>query len=169
MKIINRNSMKKYEKRTMEQISKKQIWNYNQNLPDLVVDDLISELNIEDNENNRDKIYSILLKRGVNKWLMVRKLLIRLKKLYQEDIKKCQNDLNEAKRSEDYTRYSNLKIKIRLLYKIREQLKLLCQSPRWVIWNQKEIGLIDTIGIPTNTATNWVNLYELLMDHKFEC
>ena len=169
MKIINRNSMEKYERRTMEQIDKKRIWNYDQNIPDLVVDDLIAELDIEDTDKNRDIIYSILLKRGINKWLMVRKLLIRLKKLYKEDIKKCQNDLNLAKKSKNWNEYSKIKIKIKILYKIREQLKLLCQSPRWVIWNERKLGLIDTIGMPTNTAVNWFTFYNSLIDHKFEC
>ena len=153
----------------MEQIDKKRIWNYDQNIPDLVVDDLIAELDIEDTDKNRDIIYSILLKRGINKWLMVRKLLIRLKKLYKEDIKKCQNDLNLAKKSKNWNEYSKIKIKIKILYKIREQLKLLCQSPRWVIWNERKLGLIDTIGMPTKTAVNWFKLYDSLMDHKFEC
>ena len=160
--------MEKYEKQAMKQIDKKQIWNYDQNIPDLIVDDLISELNIKDNEKNRNIIYSVLLKRGVNKWLMVRKLLIRLKKLYQEDIKKCQKDLNEAKISENWNEHSNLKSKIKLLDKIREQLKLLCQSPRWVIWNQREIGLVDTIGMTKNDANNWHSLYDYLTVHKFE-
>ena len=67
MKIINRESVQEYEKRTIEYVEKSQIWNCDQNIPDLVVDDLINDLDIIDNTKNWDIIYSILLKRGINK------------------------------------------------------------------------------------------------------
>ena len=167
MKIINRETMEEYKKHTIEHIEKSQIWYYDQKIPDLVVDDLINNLDIKDNIKNRDIIYSILLKRGINKWLMVRKLLIRLKKFYQKDIINCQNEIGEAKKSENWKRLSNLKEKIKLLYKIRSELKILCQSPRWVIRNQREVGLVDTVGMLKNEANNWYQLYKRLTDHRF--
>ena len=51
------------------------IWNFAQNKPSLIVEDIAKEYpNID-----QDFIYEVLLKRGVFKWLSVRRELIKLK------------------------------------------------------------------------------------------
>ena len=109
----------KYDEIYQKYVIKKNIWSYKQNYPEIVVEDILNIihpllikyhgydcLKLVDMEMElyRDKIYAILLKRGINKWLAVRKLLIRLKKLYVEHIKMAEQKMLEAKKNKDWKR-----------------------------------------------------------------
>ena len=128
----------------------KEIESMRQNYPELVVEDMIrypmalmrffpTSVSDEDmarcEEHYRDGIYRILLKRGVNKWLFVRKLLIRYKKWVQSEIRKLE-------REGDYKNDDYLRGKLDTLREVRKDLKTMCTMPRFVVWNYKEPGFI---------------------------
>ncbi|MCK4258069.1 MAG: hypothetical protein KAX49_03775 [Halanaerobiales bacterium] len=207
--IVNKEISKEYDKITSELIDKKKIYNYKQNVPEYIVEDILKEidlllelkavdLNSYDYdmdidgtykklvEEYRNKFYSILVKRGVTKWLLVRKLLIRLKKKYSEKAKALQNVINYNRKlyrknssydmgTRTYYRKSNLSSKefwkmqgeLKAYSKIREELYLLCNSPRWVIWNWKGIGLIDFVGMKHSLKKRWIKFYNELRELRF--
>lgn len=191
-RIVLWHKSKEHDKITEELVDKKRIYCEKQNYPELVVEDIIELIRPfiefletdkqqeEAEEGIRNGIYAILLKRGVNKWLFVRKLLIRLKKEYQQKIKKISRILQEDKKryksgeiSPLYDALSNkeywkLKGELKAYIKIREELKLLCFTPRWVIWNWKKVGLVDMVGVQRSKARRWKKLFEELTRRKFK-
>lgn len=190
-KIILWDKSKEHDEITEALLNKKIIYNEKQNYPELVVEDIIEliepltgflttqkqQKEVED--DLRNEIYAILLNRGVNKWLFVRKLLIRLKKKYQQKIKNTtiilQHDKDRYKSgdiSSLYDALSNkeywkLKGEMKAYTKIREELKLLCDTPRWVVWNYKKVGLIDVVGVQRSKVKKWMKLFDELMNVKF--
>lgn len=191
-KIVLWDKSQEHDKITEELVDKKRIYSEKQNYPELVVEDIIelirpfieflatNKQQEEAEEDMRNKIYAILLKRGVNKWLFVRKMLVRLKKKYQQKIKDITQTLQEDKeryKSGDipqlYDSLSNkeywkLKGELKAYMKIREELKLLCFTPRWVVWCYKKVGLIDMTGVQRNKAKKWRKLFDELVNLKFE-
>lgn len=102
----------------MEDINKKNMWMFAQNKPSLVVEDIVERYPGVD----RDFLYEVLLKRGVFKWLSVRRDLIRLKNKWKEII--AAN--NERKKD------LRLKGAINQLIACKEQVRKLCHSERFV-------------------------------------
>jgi len=102
----------------MEHIDRKNIWCYRQNKPSLVVGDIIKEYpNI-----NPDFIYFVLLKRGIFKWLSIRRKLIKLKNTWKEDIR----FLNEKPYRTDKE-----KGVLSTLIRCRKEIRILCHDDRW--------------------------------------
>ena len=99
-------------------LDKSSIWNEKQNKPSLVVKDL-KEIypNIEE-----DIVYEILLRRGVFKWLSVRRDLIKLKNIWKEEI----IELNQKKKTKKEIGY------LKALENTRKQIRKLCHSDRFV-------------------------------------
>ncbi|NMC58060.1 MAG: hypothetical protein GYA51_01495 [Candidatus Methanofastidiosa archaeon] len=110
--------IKKYAIR--EGINPKTINQVKQNHPELVVQDLKEEFNLSKDECNY--VRWVLLKRGVNKWLYARRLIIdlkhQMKKLVQE---------NES------TDKSKKQLKKEML-KSYERLQNIAKMSRWVTW-----------------------------------
>ena len=164
----------KYDEITQQYVSKETIWNESQNYPDLIVDDILSLIDdyyyiTTEREELRNRLYAILLKRGVNKWLMVRKLLIRLKKIYQYKVKELQRELEKAKqKNTNHCDIALLKKEMTCYSDIRRDLSTLCSSPRWVIWNGKCYGLVDTIGLKQGDERKFIKLHDMLIKTKFE-
>lgn len=96
--------------------SKKTIWNFAQNKPTLVVQDIVKEYPDIDPEF----IYEVLLKRGVFKWLAVRRDLIKLKDIWREEVR----NLNRKKTKEEKGYY-------KALLMCRAQIRTLCHSERF--------------------------------------
>lgn len=93
-------------------MNERTIWNERQNHPELVVQDCILEFGL--NDNQAEKLRFILMRRGVNKWLMARVYFIRLKHEVKAIMKKNPSDKN--------LRY------------IQEKMQNIARSPRWVEW-----------------------------------
>ena len=114
----------------IEKCDSKNIWNFAQNKPSLVVKDIIALYP----EVNPDDIYEILLRRGVFKWLSVRRDLIKLKNIWKEEITK----LNRRKTKEEKGYY-------KALIKCRKEIRSFCHSDRWrapdMYLSQKERGM----------------------------
>ena len=144
---------------------------WKQDFPELVVEDILTvwdRLNRKDENWRRDWLYGDLLKRGVNKWLFVRYMLIRYKKLVAEW-------RNEAYKK--WEQWGRLRTKWSPLYwsgywrgyydamqRVRADLKTLCCSPRYIVWNGSKPGFAVDVKI----SRGWLSLIQSLYDVKFE-
>jgi len=95
------------------------IWNSQQNHPELVVQDAKEAFNLS--ESQCDELRFILMNRGVNKWLYARLLFIDLKHDVKELLK-----ASEPK-SERY----------QLLQTINERMQNIAKMQRWVEWGTR--------------------------------
>lgn len=96
--------------------TKKTIWNFAQNKPSLIVDDIVKKYPMVE----REFVYEVLLKRGVFKWLSVRRDLIKLKNKWKDEIR----ELNRKKNQRDKGYYHSL-------LSCRKAIRKLCHSDRW--------------------------------------
>lgn len=112
------------------EVSLKTIWNFRQNHPELVVRDLKEHLQLD--EEQCDLVRKVLLARGINKWLKVRRDLIAFKKQLKHRLKAVDAErANHPKRS---PRHRELTAELKVLMETRGILKSLCMTNRWQIW-----------------------------------
>ena len=97
--------------------TKSNIWEYKQNKPSLIIKDIVEKYPDIDEEF----LYEVLLKRGVFKWLAVRRDLIKLKEKWREEIR----DLNEKSKTQKEKGILNT------LVRCRQEIRKLCHSERW--------------------------------------
>jgi len=98
-------------------MNNKTIWMEKQNKPTLIVKDIINKYpNIDENF-----IYEVLLKRGVFKWLSVRRDLIKYKDILKDKIR----NLNRKKNNKE-------KGYLKGLEECRKNIRAMCHSDRWV-------------------------------------
>ena len=110
--------------------SRRTIWNFRQNHPELVIRDLREYLGLS--EEDLDFVRTVLLARGINKWLKVRRDLIAYKKQLRHDIKRVEAD--RCALPKGHPRRRGLLEKSKALQSVRATLKTLCQTDRWQIW-----------------------------------
>jgi len=108
------------------------IWNFRQNNPELVVKDLARALHL--NEMQKEIVRTILLARGVNKWLKVRRDLIAYKHQLKQRIKSVQTERLQLKRQGKTQRAASLKESLKILEEVRASLRAMCHSDRFVEW-----------------------------------
>ena len=147
--------------------SPENIWNYKQNHPELVIKDL-------QNYNIPPYVQYIvrqsMLCRGINKGLKVRRDLIDYKKIIKHQIKQLMIEIPILKKElkdkyvstfqvekgeksiQDFMEYKNVTVqylnkkdRLKLLQEIRSDLKNLCRTDRWQIWEGKNIRDMNTI------------------------
>jgi hypothetical protein len=95
---------------------KENIWQFEQNKPSLIVDDIVAKYPQVD----PDFIYETLLKRGVFKWLAVRRDLIKLKNTWRDEVSR----LNRKKTIKEKGYHA-------ALIKCRAEIRKLCHSERF--------------------------------------
>jgi len=98
-------------------MNSKTIWMEKQNKPTYVVEDIKKKYFFI----SRDFIYKTLLRRGVFKWLSVRRDLIKLKDKWKGEVRK----LNRKKTEKE-------KGYLHALEKCRKEIRKLCRSERWI-------------------------------------
>ena len=112
-------------------MNSKTIWNERQNKPTLVVRDICNHLWVESGvvfAHLESDIYEILLRRGVFKWLFVRRQIIKLKNAWRDRLTVC---YNQPKTTSAYdTGYKRGYQKA--LEECRAEVRALCHSDRWV-------------------------------------
>ena len=121
---------------TYPDLTPRTIWNFRQNHPELVVRDLRDYLGLD--EAACAFVRRVLLARGVNKWLKVRRDLIAYKKQLKHELK-----ATDAERlaSKGTPRYRELTERLKLLQRVRGDLKALCMTDRWQVWpHDRPIG-----------------------------
>lgn len=102
-------------------ITKKNIWHYKQNKPTFIVKDIKEKYP----QISEDFIYEVLLKRGVFKWLNVRRELIKLKIIWKKELTLL---MSKQSKKKEFKRSG----KIIILNKCKEEIKKLCHSERFV-------------------------------------
>lgn len=100
----------------MNAITRNNIWHYEQNKPTLVVNDITERYP----EVDPDFVYEVLLKRGVFKWLAVRRMLIKLKDKWKGQINRLQARKNPKEKGF-----------LAALEQCRKEVRSLCHSDRW--------------------------------------
>jgi len=177
---------KYYEKYLDQKLFPNEQWQWKQNYPELVVEDLVEIFGTSlydwwSEEDIRDIGYAELLKRGVNKWLFVRYMLIRYKKLvadwrngaWDRYIRwKSLYDMAYPRRFEmsanEWGRINYMKGYWKGYYdamrKVRADLKTLCCSPRYVVWNGSRPGFV----VDKKVSKGWLRLIQELYDVRFE-
>jgi hypothetical protein len=96
-----------------------------QNKPSLVVDDLAGHVSAE-------LVYESLCRRGVFKWLAVRRRLIRLKNVWKERIREIyERELPGTQRGT--VERARLMGELKALEACRAQVRKLCHSPRYQV------------------------------------
>lgn len=97
-----------------------------QNKTSLIVDDLTDLLG----RHNRQVIDDILKNRGVKKWFLVRRLIIKLKDRWKAKINTLELMKKYAKKHGNYKEYLMLKGYQKCLIDCRQQIRALCNIPR---------------------------------------
>lgn len=108
-------------------VDRKNIWNFKQNKPSLVVKDICLLYPLVEEEI----IYKILLSRGIFKWLSVRRKLIVLKNIWKSKINKSLEDQRVAKSLYMDNAISYQKGYRKALEECRAEIRALCHSDRW--------------------------------------
>jgi hypothetical protein len=122
--------------------TRKNIWNFRQNKPTYIVKDLWQYIDpdaVDCLPGNYDRparlIYEVLLKRGVFKWLAVRRDLIKLKNVWKDRIAGSLVTTTHLKKNEDTPRTRYLlayeKGYRRAIEQCRAEVRALCHSDRW--------------------------------------
>lgn len=101
------------------------IWNIEQNKPSLVAEDL-EEFGVPAHIT-----HSVLLARGVYKWLSVRRQIIKLKNVWKARIVETLAKLKEAKRSHNDYEVGYLRGYLKAYEECRSEVRALCHSERW--------------------------------------
>jgi hypothetical protein len=108
-------------------IDEKNIWQFKQNKPTLIVKDIKEKYP----EIDEDFIYHVLLKRGVFKWLAVRRDLIKLKSLWLGMIPELIKCKKHYKYWNEFRDYSEAKGYQKCLEKCIKEIRKLCHSDRF--------------------------------------
>ncbi len=108
-------------------VTKDNIWNFAQNKPTQVVQDICERYP----EVDPDFVYKILLKRGVFKWLAVRRDLIKLKHVWKKEINELHTILTEAGLNKEKYKFRRETGAIKALNRCRQAVRKLCHSERW--------------------------------------
>jgi hypothetical protein len=119
---------------TIDEVCEDNIWQYRQNKPSRIVDDM------EKYGIPRETGYKILLGRGVCKWLNVRRKLIKLKNAWKEDVNKTIEDIKIAKKGDNPIYLGRLRGRLETLQSCRKQIRELCKSDRWAMPDYDERG-----------------------------
>lgn len=112
-----------------QELTRETIWMFKQNKPSLVIRDVCS-LPVE--KIVPREIENILLKRGVNKWLTNRREFIKLKNRMKLDITRTLAAMQTAKQEKRWHHRQYLRGQLSILVCIREDLRTICKSERWV-------------------------------------
>ena len=109
----------------MKNINKATLWQERQNKPSLVAQDLcqygVSE----------ETVYDVLLRRGIFKWLAVRRKLIRLKDKWRKEITWTIENIRLAKKQGSREALYWHRGYLKALEDCRKAIRELCHSDRW--------------------------------------
>jgi hypothetical protein len=119
-------------------VSEKNIWSFRQNNPELVIQDAAKYLALS--SQDQETLRTILLARGINKWLKVRRDIIAYKGLVKIRIKELIEEIKIEKaklqgdRTTPHHKLISLRSELKALEDVRRNLRQMCHSERMVIW-----------------------------------
>jgi hypothetical protein len=102
-------------------LNSKNIWQFEQNKPTLVVKDLESYA-------PPDVVYRSLLTRGVFKWLSARRKIIKLKNIWKS---KISDSIEQQKKTTNPGEKMYLRGYRKALEDCRKEVRRICHGPRW--------------------------------------
>ncbi len=142
-------------------VSRENIWEYSQNKPALIIEDMARVFDLG-TKNQRQKIYKILMARGVNKWFRCRSEIIHLKNAMKTQVREIQAELTHLhaqlkpheilknldrdkpedlviikKRNELHKRIGYLRGYLAAKTENGAIIRKICHSQRWVDWRYK--------------------------------
>ena len=127
--------------------------NERQNHPELIVRDLQPYV-------SPNLMRETLKRRGINKWLRVRRLLIQLKARWKEEIKEIDSQKAQAKGNGNMKQYLKLVGYQDCLVNCRQQVRALCHSPRDIDFPKSPhdfgISCILPSNFPTKPHKRWL-------------
>lgn len=100
-------------------LNERTIQSFRQNIPELIVRDCIKEFNLDDEQ--AEKLRVILMARGVNKWMFIRREFLRLKHQVKEMLKNKEGMYGERRIH-------------RMIERIYVKMQNMAKTPRWVEW-----------------------------------
>jgi hypothetical protein len=109
----------------IENMDRSNIWMIEQNKPSLVADDLVIY------DVPRNVVHTILLARGVYKWLSVRRKLIKLKDGWKTRVSIESEEIKKAKKDGGGYEFWYHKGYLKALEDCRRDVRELCHSDRW--------------------------------------
>ena len=110
-------------------ITPQTIYNFRQDNPELIIKDAQEYLGL--NEIQCEILRKILLARGVNKWLKVRRDLIAYKKQIKHEVRAI-----VELRQTSYEAKKQFLPLLKFAESVRRTLRQLCKTNRWQIWPQ---------------------------------
>lgn len=151
---------------TFMQAAPENIWSYEQNNPNLVVEDLVNYYPDIDPK----VVMNSLMARGVTKWLKVRRDLIAHKKSLKHEVKRLLKEMQDLKKEltakyctvkqvengektpfelsmyyQVLINFRSLKGQLAFTMKERATLKALCMTERWQDWTGKSVEDMNTL------------------------
>ena len=148
-------------------------WQWRQNLPELVVEDVLNFIRSNDvtkmsDDEIRTKLRAILLYRGVNKWLFIRSMFIRLKKVFKTKMKKAEKVINSFENPPEAPNdvkkyYYNLGYYHAMSY-ARGVSKGLASFYRYVVWDRKKPVAV----VSRKISRGYISLIKGLINEKFD-
>jgi len=136
----------------------KNIEGFEQNNPQLVIDDLREYIDPK-------LVEASLMRRGVNKWLRVRRLLIQLKHRWLERIDFLEEEAQHRKAAGKFNQARTLRGRRAELIDCRQQVRSLCHSPRlfaWTALSTQDIRLPDDF--PQRPHKRWFRQKDGLLE-----
>lgn len=103
----------------------KSINNIRQNKVKYVISDLMDAFNLH--PGDEEIIRQILLRRGINKWLTCRRMIIRLKDEWKSEITMLQDEMSCTSGGDK----SRLRGHLKALVGARQDLRKICHLSRW--------------------------------------
>ena len=107
-------------------VQKSNIWQFRQNKSRHIVRDLDAIAGVPP-----DISRLILKARGVDKWFLARRKLIKLKDKIKREIHETRLAIVQSKKDRDFRRRHYLRGRITALNETRQAIRDICHSPRW--------------------------------------
>lgn len=122
-------------------VTKENIWEYAQNKPSLIADDLARLYGVP-----RADSLKILMARGVFKWLNVRRNIIAAKDRWKKEITWIIELIKHCKKEHDIKTLYYLRGYLRAMEDTRKEIRAMCHSERWSCpdFDQKSLCAIES-------------------------
>lgn len=114
----------------IDDINETNIWSCRENNPELIIEDCRSEFNMT--EEQLDKLRKILIIRGVGKWMLGRRLFIKLKHLVKERLKEEHESYKIEKEMKITVCALTRKQLVCFLSELNQEMQHIAKLPRWV-------------------------------------
>ena len=121
-------------------------------------DDIVHDLGTDPNYT-----YAVLIKRGVTKWLLIRELLVRYKKLAKREWELAKEKAKMYLLKGDVAKANYWQGYADAMFKVRADLKCMCKTPRYIVFNQDKPGFV----VDRKIRKGWLHLVRRCLLTRF--